>query len=100
MKRALLTLGLLAVLCAITSAQSAGNATAGKAKADDCAECHGANGEGTEGPRLAGKSETELLKAMQDYKSGKRSDAVMKALLSKLSDQDLADLAAYYASQK
>lgn len=100
MKHALLSLGLFAALCSMTSAQAAGNAAAGKAKSDDCAECHGANGEGTEGPRLAGKSEAELVQAMQDYKSGKRSDAVMKALLSKLSDQDLADLAAYYASQK
>jgi cytochrome c553 len=37
---------------------------------------------------------------MKDYKSGKRQDAAMKEVMSKLSDQDLADLAAYYAAMK
>ena len=47
-----------------------------------------------------GKAESELLQAMKDYKSGKRQDAAMKEVMSKLSDQDLADLAAYYAAMK
>jgi cytochrome c553 len=41
-----------------------------------------------------------LLQALQDYKSGKRSNAVMKTFASNLSDQDMANLAAYYASLK
>jgi len=81
-------------------AQAAGDAAAGRGKSGECTECHGARGEGTEGPKLAGKSEAELLQAMRDYKSGKRDDANMKALMSKLSDQDMANLAAYYASLK
>jgi cytochrome c553 len=49
---------------------------------------------------LAGKSEDQLLQALQDFKSGKRSNAVMKALTAGLSDQDMANLAAYFASLK
>jgi cytochrome c553 len=100
MKRTLLSAGLVGLLGVVGAAQGAGDAGAGKAKAGECADCHGANGEGTEGPRLAGKTEAELLQAMQEYKSGKRPDATMKKLMSKLSDQDLTNLAAYYASLK
>jgi cytochrome c553 len=49
---------------------------------------------------LAGKSESELVQALQDYKSGKRNNALMKGLVGPLSDQDMANLAAYYASLK
>ena len=101
MKRTLLLVGLLSLSGIVGTAQAAGDAAAGKAKSDGCAGCHGANGQGTDGgPKLAGRPEAELLQAMQDYKTGKRSSAVMKALTSKLSDQDLANLAAYYASLK
>ena len=50
--------------------------------------------------KLAGMSDDQLLQAMKDYKSGKRDNAVMKALMGPLSDQDIANLAAYYASLK
>ncbi|HKE39290.1 MAG TPA: cytochrome c [Casimicrobiaceae bacterium] len=98
MKHVLWIAGIL--FAAVGVAQAAGDAAAGKTKSGECTECHGAKGEGTEGPKLAGKSEAGLLQAMRDYKSGKREDATMKALMSKLSDQDMANLAAYYASLK
>lgn len=83
----------------IANAQAAGDVEAGKAKAGMCAGCHGANGQGVgANPALAGESEAKFLKAMKDYKSGKLDNAVMKAFASKLSDQDTANLAAYYAS--
>jgi len=89
------------LLLAIGSAQAAGDAAAGKAKAASCAGCHGPDGKGVPpNPALAGKSEDQLLQAMQDYKSGKRPNAMMKALTTPLSDQDIANLAAYYASLK
>ena len=91
---------LFALLGVVGAAQAAGDVAAGKARAEDCAECHGARGEGLEGPQLAGKPESDLVKAMQDYKSGKRADAAMKEAMSKLSDQDLANLAAYYSTLK
>jgi cytochrome c553 len=49
---------------------------------------------------LAGKSEDELAQAMKDYKSGKRPNAIMKTFAYPLSDQDIANVAAYYASLK
>jgi len=82
-------------------AQAAGDAAAGKVKAASCAGCHGPNGQGVApNPALAGKSEDQLLQDLQEYKSGKRTNAVMKALAAGLSDQDMANLAAYYASLK
>ncbi len=49
---------------------------------------------------LAGKSENEIAQALQDYKSGKRANPIMKSFATPLSDQDMANLAAYYASLK
>jgi cytochrome c553 len=90
-----------AVILAVAGAQAAGDAQAGKAKAAACAACHGANGQGVApNPALAGKSEDQLAQAMKDYKSGKRDNAIMKGLVAGLSDQDIANLAAYYASLK
>jgi cytochrome c553 len=101
MKRLLLTAVFFAVLGAMTAVQAGGDAAAGKAKAASCAGCHGANGEGKNPfPALAGKPESEFVQAMQDYKSGKRSNPVMKSIASGLADQDVANLAAYYASLK
>ena len=72
-------LGLIA-LSGIGIAEAADPA-AGKVKAAACAGCHGANGEGVEqNPPLAGMNEAQFIQAMDDYKSGKRSNAMMKAL--------------------
>ena len=98
--RTLLVTASLVASFAAGLAQAAGDTVAGKAKAEECALCHGDRGEGLEAPKISGKTESELLQAMRDYKSGKRQDAAMKEALSKLSDQDLANLAAYYASMK
>jgi cytochrome c553 len=51
-------------------------------------------------PALAGKSEAQLIQALKDFKSGKRDNAIMKGMASSLSDQDIENLAAYYASLK
>ncbi len=89
------------VLFALGHAQAAGDAAAGKAKAATCAACHGPAGQGVPpNPKLAGRSEDEMLQALKDYKSGKRANAVMKGMTAALSDQDMANLAAYYASLK
>ena len=97
----LLLLAVAAWLGIASAAQAAGDVAAGKAKAASCAGCHGATGQGVPpNPALAGKSEDQLLEAMKDYKSGKRANAVMKGLVGPLSDQDMANLAAYYASLK
>jgi cytochrome c553 len=101
MKGVLLIAGLCGVLSIAGAAQAAGDAQAGKTKAGACVGCHGANGEGKKPyPALAGKSESEITQSLQDYKSGKRANPIMKSFATPLSDQDMANLAAYYASLK
>jgi cytochrome c553 len=100
MRTVLLGIGLAAVL-GIGVAQAAGDVQAGKAKSATCAGCHGANGEGiSPNPALAGKGEDAIAQALKDYKSGKRDNAIMKGMVSALSDGDMANLAAFYASLK
>lgn len=86
------------------TAQAAGNAAAGKAKAAQvCAACHGPEGNkptAPENPILAGQHQDYLVKALKDYKSGKRNNAIMKGFAATLSRQDMEDLAAWFASQK
>jgi len=92
----LLTLGLTGV------AQAAGDAEAGQGKVAVCAACHGADGNSPAPnfPKLAGQGERYLLKQLHDVKSGKRQIVEMTGMLTNLSDQDLADMHAYFASQK
>ena len=92
----LLTLGITGV------AHAAGDAAAGQAKAAVCGACHGPDGNSPAPnfPKLAGQGERYLTKQMHDIKDGKRTVLEMTGLLTNLSDQDLADLAAYFASQK
>lgn len=78
-----------------------GNIAAGKAKAQVCASCHGADGNKTlDGtyPKLASQYPDYLSKTLHEYKSGKRKNAIMAGQAQGLSDQDIANLAAYFAS--
>ena len=97
----LLTLGITGAAVAAEGPVK-GDATAGQAKAAVCGACHGPDGNSPAPnfPKLAGQGERYLSKQMQDIKSGKRTVLEMTGLLTNLSDQDLADLAAYFASQK
>lgn len=84
---------------------TAGDAAAGKAKSAICAACHGADGIAViDGyPNLAGQNEKYLVSSMKAYKAKQRIGglaAVMQAQASMLSDEDIANLAAYYASMK
>lgn len=100
MIRLLLTAGAVVVMIS-GAAHAAGDVAAGKAKAAVCVGCHGAKGQGVPpNPALAGKSEDQLLQALKDFKSGKRDNAIMKGMVAALSDADMANLAAYYASLK
>ncbi|MEW6690887.1 MAG: cytochrome c [Pseudomonadota bacterium] len=81
-----------------------GNAEKGKAKAAQvCAACHGADGakpSAPDQPILAGQYYDYLVKALSDYKSGKRANPIMKAFADPLSKQDIEDVSAWFASQK
>jgi cytochrome c553 len=91
----------LAVLAFIapTWAQ-AGDAAAGRRKATQCQACHGLDGLSKlpEAPHLAGQPERYLVKSLDEYRSGARSNEMMSIVAKMLSDQDVADLAAYYAA--
>ena len=97
----LLTLGITGAAVAAEGPLK-GDATAGQAKAAVCGACHGPDGNSPAPnfPKLAGQGERYLTKQMHDIKDGKRTVLEMTGLLTNLSDQDLADLAAYFASQK
>jgi cytochrome c553 len=101
MKRLLFVVAIASLFGVAAVSYAKGDAAAGKAKAAACAACHGANGEGkAPNPALAGKSEEDIEHALQDYKSGKRANGVMKSFASKLSEKDMEDIGAYYASLK
>ena len=100
--RALLSLSLAALLSTgFSVAHADGDATAGKEKAATCTACHGADGIATQPsyPNLAGQYESYLVHALRSYRSGARENAIMYGFASQLSDEDIEDLAAWYASQ-
>ncbi len=78
-----------------------GDPAAGQAKAALCATCHGADGnsELSVNPKLAGQNASYIVKQLNDYKSGARQNATMSAMVLSLSDQDIEDIAAWFASQ-
>ncbi|MFP5507248.1 MAG: c-type cytochrome [Gammaproteobacteria bacterium] len=95
----LLVLGLL--LTGAAGSAAAADITAGKEKSATCVACHGADGNSTDPqyPRLAGQHASYLERALLDYRSGARKNPIMAGFAAGLSDADIADLAAYYASQ-
>lgn len=98
-----ITLVSIALLALSPAAFAAGDAAAGKAKSTVCAACHGPDGNkpiDANTPKLAGQHEDYLAKVLRDYRSGARANAVMGAQVAALKDQDIDDLAAYFASQK
>lgn len=103
MKRLLLATA--ATLGIFSSAQADvfvnGDAEAGKTKAAACAGCHGVDGNSllSSNPKLAGQNAKYVVAQLQYFKSGERDNAVMKGMAAGLSDQDMADIAAYYAAQ-
>ncbi len=82
------------------TAQAAGEVEAGAEKAATCTACHGANGisEIVTYPILAGQYPSYLTQALKSYRDGTRENAIMAGFAGALSDQDIADLAAYFAS--
>ena len=83
------------------SASVAGDPAAGEAKAVTCSACHGADGNSMvpSFPKLAGLGEKYLLKQMKDIRDGRRPVATMAGQVDNMTDQDLADIAAYFDAQ-
>lgn len=80
----------------------AGNPELGRTKAAACAACHGEDGRGIspEFPTLAGQYADYLVHALRQYRDGGRQNAIMAPFAAGLSDSDIRDLAAYFASLK
>jgi len=95
----------LIALCLVAlplTAAAKGNPAAGKSKSVTCQACHGLDGQSItpEYPNIGGQHESYLVKALRDYRDGRRSNPVMGPMAAGLSDQDIKDLAAWYASQQ
>lgn len=88
-------------VCAFAMTASAGDADAGKSLSTACAACHGGDGNSIApvNPKLAGQGEVYLLKQLKDIQSGERDIPLMSGQLNNMSEQDLADIAAFYSSQ-
>ena len=91
---------ILACMMLVTSSVQAGDPAAGKAKSAVCAACHGGTGISPTPvwPNLAGQKEQYLIQQMTAFRDGTRQNAQMAPMVKNLSDEDIANLAAYYAS--
>jgi cytochrome c553 len=92
----------LAIIVAMATPAIAADIDAGKAKSMVCAACHGAAGVSAVPmyPNLAGQKEMYLAKQLKDFKAGNRKDPIMGGMAMPLSEEDIANLSAYYASLK
>lgn len=92
----------LAVLALLALAQPAlaADAAAGKARAKQCAVCHGIDGIARIpiAPHIAGESSVYLETQLKAFRSGKRVHEIMSVIAKDLTDADIADLAAWYSS--
>jgi cytochrome c553 len=98
-------LGAAAALFLAAPSWAEGDAAHGRARASMCEGCHGianyrtAYPEVYPVPKIGGQQAAYLVKALQDYKTGARKHPTMRGIAATLSDQDMADLAAYYSRE-
>jgi cytochrome c553 len=94
-------LSLVAAIGWTSSALAAGSKEAGQAKAATCSACHGMDGNSLnpEWPNLAGQGEVYIVRQLKAFHAGERQNVLMSPMAAILSDQDMADLAAYFSSQ-
>ncbi|OZB61621.1 MAG: cytochrome c4 [Lysobacterales bacterium 14-68-21] len=78
-----------------------GDATAGQGKAAVCGACHGMDGNSADPqyPKLAGQHESYIARQLTSFKAGKRQNPIMLGMATPLSEQDMHDIGAYFASQ-
>ena len=93
---------LITALIFTSTSALAGDVAAGKAKSALCASCHGPTGISMSPiwPNLAGQKEQYLIKQITAFRDGTRTDPMMAPMVAALSDTDIENLAAYFASQK
>jgi cytochrome c553 len=103
MKKELLALSLALAFTSTSGILHAeGSINAGKEKAASCISCHGDNGNSMVStfPKLAQQHSSYLIKQLQAFKTGARKNPMMTAIASGLNDEDMADIAVYYAAQE
>ncbi len=95
-------LTIISLFMLASSYSYAGDPVKGKTLSQTCAACHNIDGNSLNPvwPKLAGQHAEYIVKQLQDFKDGKRVNAQMAPMVASLSDQDMADLAAYFSSQK
>jgi cytochrome c553 len=98
------SIALLSILCcasAHAASPAEGSVEEGQAKSATCVACHGVNGNSVnpEWPNLAGQHAEYVFKQLQAFKAGERQNVLMSPIAMTLSEDDMADLAAYYAKQ-
>ena len=91
---------IIAAALGVSAQAYAGDPAAGKEKAKTCVACHGETGvsQAPDFPKLAGQHQDYIVRALNDYKSGARKNAIMAGQVANLKRGDIADLAAYYSS--
>ncbi len=91
----------VAVALLVGTPAMAGDSAAGEGKSQVCAACHGVGGNSAlpMNPKLAGQYASYLEHALRSYRDGSRKNPIMGAQAASLSDEDIADLAAYFAAQ-
>jgi cytochrome c553 len=101
MKLQLIALSLISGVLASSLALAEGSAEEGQAKATPCIACHGLNGNSVNPiwPSLAGQHPQYILKQLQAFKKGERTDPLMTPMTAPLTEDDMEDLAAYYSKQ-
>jgi cytochrome c553 len=102
-KQIVITTMMLGLAITLSAEATQGYADAGKQKAVTvCAACHGADGNSVvpNFPKLAGQNEDYLKISLLRYRSKERTNAIMNGQAATLTDKEIADLAAYFASQK
>ena len=105
LSRVMIGLAAGAALAAAVPAYAQGDASAGMEKKQMCEGCHGIAGYRTAypvvytAPKLGGQAAAYLVKALKDYASGTRQHPSMNGVAASLTDQDMADLAAYYSGE-
>jgi cytochrome c553 len=93
--------GFVAIMSIVATADvHAGDVMAGRQKAQMCQACHGTDGlsKVPEAPNIAGQVETYLVTQLKAFKAGTRKNESMSVVVSTLSDQDIENLAAYFAA--
>jgi len=98
----LIIVSLLASTPLLSPVVYAGDANAGKSKSASCAACHGPEGisSNSEWPNLAGQKEKYLVNQLKEFRDGGRENVLMSPMSKSLSDEDIDDISAYYASLK